>query len=109
MVTDRERLILLNCVPDVGPVQVRRLLDAFGGIKALCAASDAQLRRVWGIGPVIARKFVSTCRTPGLVEEEMRLARRHGRVAVLLTVRNDLIQGFRQRHIQPERGQLPVE
>ncbi len=78
MLTDRERLILLNCVPDVGPVQVRRLLDAFGGIKALCAASEAQLRRVWGIGSVTALQLVSTCRTPGLAEEEIRLARRHG-------------------------------
>ncbi len=45
-----EALVALNMLPKIGPVRVRRLLEAFGGPAAILAASAAQLKRVDGIG-----------------------------------------------------------
>lgn len=50
--TPLEAIVALNMLPRIGPVRVRRLLDAFGGdpAKVLGAPVD-RLRRVDGIGP----------------------------------------------------------
>ncbi|MES2476357.1 MAG: DNA-processing protein DprA [Verrucomicrobiota bacterium] len=53
--TSREALVALNLLPKIGPVRVRRLLEAFGDDPAriLGAAMD-RLQRVDGIGPETA-------------------------------------------------------
>ncbi|MBI3324364.1 MAG: DNA-protecting protein DprA [Candidatus Omnitrophica bacterium] len=75
---DRERLILLNLVPDIGTIRVRRLLEAFGTLAALFAASEEQLQQVEGIGPVLAGRLASSRRKPELVDKELRLAQKAG-------------------------------
>jgi len=72
---DRERLILLNLVPEVGSLRTQRLLDALGSLRELFVASEEQLKQVDGIGPVLANRIVTQCRTPKLIEEELRLAK----------------------------------
>ena len=49
-----EASIALNLVPGVGPVRLRRLLDAFGSPEAVLAARPADLRSVDGVGSEVA-------------------------------------------------------
>ncbi len=55
--TDQEALIALNMLPKIGPVRVRRLLDACGSPAAVLRAPADTLRRVEGIGPDTAARL----------------------------------------------------
>ncbi len=45
---------ILGCLPGISTVNARRLLDHFGSLQAVTAATEAELRAVRGIGPVKA-------------------------------------------------------
>ncbi|MFT4175860.1 MAG: DNA-processing protein DprA [Luteolibacter sp.] len=51
----REALVALNLLPKIGPVRVRRLLEAFGDAPAILRASANQLMRIEGIGEETAK------------------------------------------------------
>ena len=53
-----ECLVALNSLPKIGPVRIRRLLDAFGSAEAILAAGKDKLMRVDGIGPEMAKVMV---------------------------------------------------
>lgn len=54
--TPLEAIIALNSLPRIGPVRVRRLLDAFGGDPAaVLGAAENKLVRVDGVGPETAK------------------------------------------------------
>lgn len=53
--TIKEALVALNMLPRVGPVRVRRLIDAFGSAVGALNAKESELVRVEGIGPETAR------------------------------------------------------
>lgn len=48
--TEREALIALNLLPKIGPVRVRRLLEAFGSPERILMARADEVRRVEGFG-----------------------------------------------------------
>lgn len=52
--TSREALIALNMLPKIGPVRVRRLMDALGSAEAILTADTNRLQSVSGIGPETA-------------------------------------------------------
>lgn len=52
--TSLEALVALNMLPKIGPVKVRRLLDAFGTPEAILRSGKDLLMRVDGIGPETA-------------------------------------------------------
>lgn len=52
--TETEACIALNMVPNLGPVRLRRLLEALGSPEAVLGAPKSRLRQVEGIGPEIA-------------------------------------------------------
>ncbi len=54
----REACIALNMVPKMGPVRLRRLLEAFGSAEQILSARAEQLTRVNGISPAIAENIV---------------------------------------------------
>ena len=74
---DRERLILLNSVSDIGSLRVERLLEAFGSLKAVYEATREQLQQVEGIGPALAAQIVNGCRDTAVIAREEALAKRH--------------------------------
>lgn len=76
--TDQERLILLNLVPDIGSLRLRTLLDHFGDLDRLWQASDEEVRRVSGFGPRLAQRLVEGRRHTQALEDELALATRHG-------------------------------
>lgn len=75
---NRERLILLNLIPDIGTIRVRRLREAFGSLAALCEASEELLKGVEGIGPVLASRLAKGLRDTHALAEEVRLAKQAG-------------------------------
>ncbi len=50
-----ESLVALNALPKIGPVRVRRLLEAFGDAASVLGASIDRLRRVDGVGEETAK------------------------------------------------------
>jgi ERCC4-type nuclease len=54
---DRLRMLMLEAVPDIGPVRAKALVEAFGTIESLAAANIRQLATTAGIGPVIAARL----------------------------------------------------
>ncbi len=57
--TDTEAAIILNMLPQVGPVRVRRLMERFGSLSAILSASGSDLRTVEGIGPEVSSVITS--------------------------------------------------
>lgn len=55
----REALVALNMLPKIGPVRVRRLLDAFGDPASILSAPKDRLIRVEGIGEETAKILIS--------------------------------------------------
>ncbi len=53
--TTKEAYIALNLLPKIGPVRVRRLLEAFGSPQGILSARREALRAVDGIGPEMAK------------------------------------------------------
>lgn len=53
----REACIALNMIPQMGPVRLRRLIDAFGSAEKILLARPAQLSEVNGISEALAEKI----------------------------------------------------
>jgi len=56
---DTEAAIVLNLLPQVGPVRVRRLTERFGSLSAILAAKGSDLRNVEGVGPEVSSIITS--------------------------------------------------
>jgi len=70
-VTETESLIALNLIPKLGPVRLRRLLDAFETPARILMAKANELRGVEGIGPEIA-ELIATWQTHVDLEAELK-------------------------------------
>jgi DNA processing protein len=57
--TDTEAAIILNMLPQVGPVRVRHLTERFGSPASILAATGSSLRGVEGIGPEVSSVITS--------------------------------------------------
>ncbi|HEX9780561.1 MAG TPA: DNA-processing protein DprA [bacterium] len=109
MWTDRERYILLNMVPGIGPAQVKRLLEACGGLAAACGADASALRRL-GVPPRLAERISAGCRDRRLLNDERERAGRAG-AAIITPADEGYPERLRQIHDPPlalyVRGTLP--
>jgi len=56
--THREACIALNMIPKMGPVKMRRLLDAFGSAEKILSARSDHLTRVEGVNDALAKNIV---------------------------------------------------
>jgi DNA processing protein len=73
--TERQALLVLNALPNIGPITLNRLLEDLGGDpRAVFAASARKLESVRGVGPVISA-------TIGAWREHFNLAREEERMA----------------------------
>jgi DNA processing protein len=78
MRTDRERFIALNRTPGVGSAALRRLLEAFGGLDRVFAASARELQQAAGLRTPIAERLALACQDERGLERELELATRAG-------------------------------
>ena len=56
---DREAYIILNMIEGLGPVSVRRLVDALGSPKAILEADHDALMEARGVGEKLALKIIA--------------------------------------------------
>ena len=73
VLTRRQALLVLNQLPKVGPVKIRRLLECFETPEAILAASVAQLRQVQGISEVSAKLVNEWQNHTDVTQEESRI------------------------------------
>ncbi len=72
-----EDLVALNLARGVGMTLYRRLVEAFGSVHAALGKSEATLRKVRGIGPVLSRNILEGAQARR-VQAELELAARMG-------------------------------
>ncbi len=78
--TPRQALMVLNALPNIGPITTRRLLAAFDGDPARAlAASASELKRIERVGPVIAETITGWRSHFDLAEEEAALTKLGGK------------------------------
>jgi len=76
---DRKRLrayLRLHLAEGVGPITFHKMVEAFGGIEEVFAASPGQWERIEGVGPGKSRGIGAV--TDEQVDEELHLADEHG-------------------------------
>ena len=72
--TERQARLVLNALPNIGPVTLNRLLQELGGDpRRVFAVSRAQLLAVRGVGPVIADSILAWAEHFNLGREEERM------------------------------------
>lgn len=71
---ETEACIALNMIPEMGPVRLRRLLEAFGSPQRILIARSDELQRVPGIGPEGANAIVHWQDAVDLQAELTRIA-----------------------------------
>ena len=97
--TDAEAYIALNMIPKIGPIRVRRLLEAFGSPSGVLTATRDRLLAVQGIGPDAAESIRAWGSQVDLTEE-LRLVREHG-AKVLTLASPDYPALLREIHDPP--------
>jgi DNA processing protein len=76
----RQALMVLNALPNIGPITTRRLLAAFDGDPARAlAASAGELKRIERVGPTIAETITGWRNHFDLAKEEAALAKLGGK------------------------------
>lgn len=74
--TARQALMVLNALPNIGPISLNRLLNELGGDPcAVFAATKRQLEAVRGIGPAISGTILQWREHFDLAREEERMQR----------------------------------
>ncbi len=74
--TERQAFLVLNGLSGVGPVTLRRLLDAYGDDpRAALDANAGSLQRIPGVGPEMARTLANWRQHFDLTKEEAALAK----------------------------------
>ena len=98
--TERQAFLVLNALPNIGPITTNRLLEELGGDpRAIFAASGNRLGAVKGVGPAISRTLTQWGEHFDLVREEKKLA---DTGATFITTRDDAYPKLlRQIHDPP--------
>lgn len=74
--TARQALLVLNALPNIGPISLNRVLAELGGDpRAVLSANKRQLEAIKGIGPAISSSIVDWRSHFDLEREEERMAR----------------------------------
>ena len=83
--SETEAFMALNMIPKLGPVKVRRLLDAMESPERILSAKESELRQVEGVGPDVAASIRSWEAQVNLADE-LKLVEESG--ARIITMRS---------------------
>lgn len=83
--SERQAFLVLNALPNIGPISVNRLLEFFGDARSVFSAGKAELERVRGVGAVASGNIVAWEKHFDLAREEERMAK----AGVAFVTRND--------------------
>jgi DNA processing protein len=97
--TETEACIALNMVPNLGPVRLRKLVQAFGSPEAILGTPKSRLRAVEGIGPEIADGIGDWEKTVDLAAELKRVEEFGARVITQQSL--EYPPGLRELHNPP--------
>ena len=100
MLGERERFMLLNLIPGIGSLRLRRLLEAFGDLDRLWRSTAEELQQVEGIGPRLAHELVAGFRNEAALQQELAIAQRSG-VAMLTLADPGYPKALRTIHDPP--------
>lgn len=75
--TDTEAALVLNMLPQVGPVRVLRLTERFGSPASILGATGSALRGVEGIGPEVS-SVITSWKEHADLDAELRLIEKSG-------------------------------
>ena len=76
--TERQAFLVLNALPNIGPITLNRLLDELGGDpRAVFTVDKKRLESVKGVGPVISESIATWREQVNLPREEERMAKSH--------------------------------
>ena len=74
--TERQAFLILNALPNIGPITLNRLLDELGSDpRVVFTAGKRRLESVKGVGPVISESVASWREHVDLAREEERMAK----------------------------------
>ena len=74
--TERQAFLILNALPNIGPITLNRLLEELGGDpRAVFTAGKRRLEAVKGVGPVISESVATWREHVDLAREEERMAK----------------------------------
>jgi len=74
--TERQAFLILNALPNIGPITTNRLLTEFGGDpRAVFSTGSRRLGSVKGVGPVISSTLAGWREHFDLAKEEERIAK----------------------------------
>jgi DNA processing protein len=74
--TERQAFLVLNALPNIGPITLNRLLEELDGDpRAVFAVARSRLEAVKGVGPVISQTIAAWREHFDLAREEERMAR----------------------------------
>jgi len=98
--TERQALLVLNALPNIGPITTNRLLEELGGDpRAIFTAGRNRLEAVKGVGPAIGQTLARWSEHFDLAREERRLTETG---ATFITTRDDAYPRLlRQIHDPP--------
>ncbi|OHE89276.1 MAG: DNA protecting protein DprA [Verrucomicrobia bacterium RIFCSPLOWO2_12_FULL_64_8] len=100
--TERQALLVLNALPNIGPITTNRLLEELGGDpRAIFAAGARRIEAVKGVGPVISRTITRWPENFDLAREEKKLA---DAGATFVTPRDDAYPKLLQQIHDPPIG-----
>lgn len=97
--TETEACIALNMVPNLGPVRLRKLVEAFGSPEAVLGASKSRLEQVRGVGPEVAQAVGDWEKTVDLAAE-LRRVEEFG-ASVITQASPEYPPGLKQLHNPP--------
>ncbi|HXA13565.1 MAG TPA: DNA-processing protein DprA [Opitutaceae bacterium] len=74
--TERQTFLILNALPNIGPITTNRLLAEFGGdLRAIFSTGSRRLGSVKGVGPVISSTLAGWREHFDLAKEEEKIAK----------------------------------
>lgn len=73
-----ESALLLNMIPEIGPVRFKNLVNHFGELPNIFQSSFTELKSVEGISETLARAILSSGDQRSLLEKELQLTKTEG-------------------------------